>query len=175
MNETTPHPPDPTPGPGLDERTFVLGAQMRATILTSGEESGGRFDVTDSTRTPGARTPLHLHTSYEERVYVLEGTLTVWLGDVVRHVGPGDYVTIPTHVPHTIEAGQGGVRALNISSPPGFAELVARVGIPEEQATEHTDLDLDLLARVAAELGDVVLGPPGTVPADLDADAAARS
>jgi mannose-6-phosphate isomerase-like protein (cupin superfamily) len=26
-------------------------------------------------------TPLHLHTRYEERMYVISGSLTVWVGE----------------------------------------------------------------------------------------------
>ncbi|WP_017603748.1 cupin domain-containing protein [Nocardiopsis alkaliphila] len=168
MNETTKNPPAATSTPA--GRSFVLGTETRTTILTTGEESGGRFDVTDSTQIPGARTPLHLHTRYEERLCVLEGTLTIWLGEETRKLGPGDYVTIPTRVPHAIEVGDEGARAINITSPPGFAELIMRAGTPEDQATDSTELDLDLFVKVSTELGDVVLGPPGTVPADLAED-----
>jgi len=169
MHETT----QDSPAPSARGRVFVLGTEMRTTVLTTGEESGGRFDVTDSTQIPGARTPLHLHTRYEERLCVLSGSLTIWLGDETRTLRAGDFVTIPTHVPHAIEAGPEGTRALNITSPPGFAELMARAGTPAEQATDTTEIDLELFARVSAELGDVVLGPPGAVPADLDRAATA--
>src|SRR3954451_22279648 len=48
----------------------VLGRELRATILTTAEESDGRFDLSDCTLLPGARTPLHLHRRYEERFWV---------------------------------------------------------------------------------------------------------
>jgi hypothetical protein len=34
-------------------------------------------------------------------------------------------------------------------------------------ATPETELDTDRFLAVSTELGDVVLGPPGTTPADL--------
>lgn len=170
MSETTQNPAQSPTGEG---RTFVLGTEMRTTILTTGEETGGRFDVTDSVQVPGARTPLHLHTRYEERLYVTEGSLTVWLGEETHRLVPGDHLTIPLRVPHAVESGEEGSRALLITSPPGFAELIARTATPADQATDTTEIDLELFARVSEELGDVVLGPPGAVPADLERDGAA--
>jgi hypothetical protein len=38
---------------------------------------------------------------------------------------------------------------------------------PAHLATPETELDAELFMAVTTELGDVVLGPPGTMPADL--------
>jgi mannose-6-phosphate isomerase-like protein (cupin superfamily) len=104
-------------------------------------------DLTDSWLPVGSMTPLHLHTRYEERIWVASGSLTVWTGPDKVVLRSGDYHRIPMHVPHTIQSGPEDTHALHISTPAGFAELV-----------------------VTTELGDVVLGPPGTMPADLDDD-----
>jgi glyoxylate utilization-related uncharacterized protein len=113
-------------------------------------------------------TPLHLYTRYEERVYVISGSLTVWVGPDKLIVGPGEYYHIPLHVPHTVQARSEDTHALLISSPAGFAELVARTGTPAHLAAPESEPDLELFMAVTTELGDVVLGPPGTTPADLD-------
>ncbi len=57
---------------------------------------------------------------------------------------------------------------LNVSPPAGFAELVERTATPVHLAGPGTRLDLDLFMRVATELGDVVLGPPGATPGEID-------
>jgi quercetin dioxygenase-like cupin family protein len=151
------------------ERQFVMGPEkVRATILTTGAETDGRHDLIDSVLPAGSITPLHLHTRYEERVYVISGTLTVWIGPEKLTVGSGEYYHIPLHVPHTVQARSEDTHALLISSPAGFAELVARAGTPAHLATPETEPDLELFMAVTTELGDVVLGPPGTTPADLD-------
>jgi uncharacterized cupin superfamily protein len=116
----------------------------------------------------GATTPLHLHTRYQERFFVLSGSLRVWAGPEELTLRPGDFYAVPTNVPHCMQAGPEGARALQISSPAGFAELVARAATPARLATEQTALDADLFMTVTTELGDVVLGPSGTTPADLD-------
>ena len=50
-----------------ETREFVLGESPSATVLTTGAETDGRHDVTYGVQRPGATTPLHVHTRYEER------------------------------------------------------------------------------------------------------------
>jgi quercetin dioxygenase-like cupin family protein len=151
------------------ERQFVLGPErVRVTILTTGAETDGRHDLIDSVLPSGSTTPLHLHTRYEERVYVISGSLTVWVGPDKLTVGSGGFYHIPLNVPHAVQAGAEDTHAILISSPAGFAELVARAGTPAHLATPETEPDLELFTAVTTELGDVTLGPPGTTPAELD-------
>lgn len=154
-----------TPGTGRGE--FVLGQELHATILTTAEDTDGRHDLVVGVQQPGATTPLHLHTRYEERFWVASGSMTVWAGPDKVTLRSGDYYHIPTNVPHTIRSGPEGSRALLISSPAGFAELIARTATPAHLATADTEIDYDLFMAVTTELGDVVLGPPGTTPADV--------
>jgi quercetin dioxygenase-like cupin family protein len=158
----------PATRPETGERRFVMGPErVQVTILTTGAETNGRHDLIDSVLPAGAMTPLHLHTRYEERVYVISGSITVWIGPDQLTVGPGGYYHIPLHVPHTLRAGDEDTHALLISSPAGFAELVARAGAPAHLVTPETEPDLALFQAVTAELGDVTLGPPGMTPAEL--------
>lgn len=160
--------PTTTP-PGAQQRQYLFGPErLRATILTTGAETDGRHDLTDGVLPPGATVPLHLHTRYEERLVVVSGSLTVWAGPDKLTLRAGDYYHVPLNTPHTFQASSEGARSLNISSPAGFAETITRAGTPAHLATPDAEFDLDLLMAVAAELGDVVLGPPGTTPADLD-------
>ena len=55
-------------------------------------------------------------------------------------------------------------RVHEISTPAGFAELIARAGTPAHFLTPDTEPDLELFMAVTTELGDVILGPPGTMP-----------
>ena len=51
---------------------------------------------------------------------------------------------------------------------------MARTGTPAELATAETELDDDLFMQVTTELGDLVLGPPGTLPADITPEELAK-
>jgi mannose-6-phosphate isomerase-like protein (cupin superfamily) len=155
--------------PLAPERTILLGRELRATILATAAETGGRFDFTDTFQSPDATTPLHLHRRYTERFWVVSGSMTVWAGPETVTLRSGDYLYVPTEVPHAVRAGSEGCRALHISSPAGFAELLARAGAPAHRAGAEDQFDPERFLAIATELGDVVLGPPGAVPADLGA------
>ena len=115
----------------------------------------------------GAVVPLHLHTRYAERFWVASGSITAWAGQDSLTLGPGDYYCVPPNVPHTFQSGPDGCRAIVISSPASFAELIARTGTPAQLAGPETEFDIDRFMKVTIELGDVLLGPPGTKPADV--------
>ncbi|MGF1466857.1 MAG: cupin domain-containing protein [Sandaracinaceae bacterium] len=64
-----------------------------------------RTGVTLARLSPGkAAFPVHRHHAEEDWVYVLEGSVEVRLGDVVREVGPGSFVAFvpggPAHQLH---------------------------------------------------------------------------
>jgi mannose-6-phosphate isomerase-like protein (cupin superfamily) len=158
----------PSPPPVPQDRQFVLGQHLRLSILTSAEETDGRHDLSDVTLPGDAGTPLHVHTGYEERLWIVSGSLTVWAGPDTFTLRSGDFYAIPMNTPHTIKAGADGARALTISSPARFAELIRRTGTPAHLATPETDWDMGLFLAVAEEFGDVILGPPGATPADLE-------
>jgi quercetin dioxygenase-like cupin family protein len=156
----------------LDDRSYVLDQHMRITVLTRAGETDGRHDLVRGFAGPGMTTALHTHSRYEERLFMLDGELTVWAGAERVVLGPGDFYTIRRNVPHMLQAGPSGADTLNISSPAAFAELVERTATPARLAGPDTVLDLELFMRVTAELGDTVLGPPGTTPGSLGTGAA---
>ncbi|MRH92143.1 cupin domain-containing protein [Nocardia sp. SYP-A9097] len=157
----------PRPPAVAQNRRFVLGQHLKMTVLTAPEDTDGRHDVALVVLPPGSDTPLHKHTRYEERIWVIEGALSVWAGPDTHTLGPGDFYTITMNTPHALEAGPEGARVLNISSPAHFVDLIRRAGTPEAEATPDTEWDLELFNKITTEVGDVILGPPGMTPADF--------
>ncbi len=85
--------------------------------------------------------PLHRHNREDEYSYVLEGRMGALLGDDVVEAGPGDLVYKPRGQWHTFwNAGDEPCRILEIISPAGFERFFE----------------------------EVVDGPPGEGPPDLD-------
>ena len=158
---------DFTDRPTAEDREIVLGEELRATILAIGAETEGRMDLSDTHLAPGAATPLHLHCRYTERFWVVSGSMTVWAGADTVELRSGDHAFVPIGVPHAVRAGAEGCHALHISSPAGFAELIRRAGSPARLAGAAAEFDPERFAAIAAEFGDELLGPPGSVPADL--------
>lgn len=77
-------------------------------VLVSGDQTAGRYSVCEFWAPPGCQTPLHVHQALDEGWYVVEGELTVWVGDDRHVLGPGDYAGAPGGTPHTFEVTGGG-------------------------------------------------------------------
>jgi uncharacterized cupin superfamily protein len=98
-------------------RTF---RQFRLAHDTAAEMLGTSLYELD----PGKRTwPAHFHTGNEEAIYVLEGTLTLWLGPLDEpsefELSPGTYVALPTSPGHAHEVqarGDATARFLVVST-----------------------------------------------------------
>lgn len=109
----------------------------------------------------GCGHPLHLHTRYEERVWVLAGGLLARCADERIELGPGSFYLIPRESPHVIRSASGA-RALVSSSPAAFADLLIRGGVPAVDGVAVGAFDPELFERISIELGDQILEPPGT-------------
>jgi quercetin dioxygenase-like cupin family protein len=136
----------------------------RLIILASHADTEGRYDLVENVSPPGAQVPPHRHTRYSEQLYVVEGKLTARVGErevVLRH---GETVLIPAGTPHSLAfTGDGQTRVLVVASPSGFARLVTEGGTPDEGQgmPPAASFDMDRFLRVAADLGDEILGPGG--------------
>ena len=72
---------------------------------------------------PGQGVDRHRHEEEDDSFLVLEGTLSVTVGEEDRHVvaEPGTFVLVPVGTPHSIfNAGSTDVRFLNVHAPGGF-------------------------------------------------------
>jgi quercetin dioxygenase-like cupin family protein len=138
---------------------------------------GRDLDVVRLYAPPGDQPPLHLHADADETFYVLEGEVTVWVGDSEPVVlGPADFAFAPRGVPHTYRVtSDGPARVLVTSTPGGFADFVRAYGVPAERhelPVLDGPPDVERLGRLAAEHGITLLGPPGMLPAEAAAAAA---
>jgi mannose-6-phosphate isomerase-like protein (cupin superfamily) len=105
-----------------------------------GAEAGGSFALVEHPIEPHTlAAPLHLHHNEDEYSYVLEGEITVLVGERVIQAAPGTLIVKPRGIFHTfLNAGTVPARVLEIIAPAGFegyfeevAELAA-VGVPPD-------------------------------------------
>lgn len=98
-------------------------------ILLSGERSGGRLAVIDEVvESDFAGPPLHLHPSFDEGFYVLDGELTFRVGDELVTGRQGTFAFAERGTPHTFANLSGEpARLLIICTPAGFERYFARV------------------------------------------------
>ena len=122
-----------------------------------GSLRGGRFDfmVGDIAYLEGP--PLHVHREQDDTFFVLEGVLTVQVGEELFELGPGDFATVPPGIPHTfgnVHRDRSVVKAINLMTPGGLdAEFrdMASVGDSESEPDE--------VARLRETHGTTVVGP----------------
>jgi mannose-6-phosphate isomerase-like protein (cupin superfamily) len=80
---------------------------------------------------PGQGVEGHRHEAEDDSFLVLEGTLSVTVGDARRAVeaGPGTFVLVPAGTFHALRnSGPASVRFLNVHAPGGFDR---RIGIDD--------------------------------------------
>jgi quercetin dioxygenase-like cupin family protein len=144
--------PAATQPPVLD---FLTG---RVRILAGGEATGGALGLVEMVEAPaGDMPPLHVHHAQDEGFYVLEGEVTLYTPGDQTTLRAGDYLLAPRGVPHTYRVGDAPARWLVTSVPAGFEQFVAA-------ASDRPDAGPEELARLAAEHGIEILGPPGMLP-----------
>lgn len=135
----------------------------RAEILVTAAQTGGGLSVIEVTDPPGERTPLHVHHREDETFYVLEGSVTVEVGDAALALGPGGLAVGPRDVPHRYTAGPEGCRMLFICTPGGFEDFVLATsepaGGPGLPPAPDAEPDMDALAAAARAAGCELLGP----------------
>lgn len=146
----------------------------RYSIKVSGEQTEGRllqFLVTDSR---GAAAPLHIHHDTDETWYVIEGELTVFVGDERFEVGAGGFVLGPKGVPHTflvtseraevlVTYGPAGTKGPSGYGVGGFFPEVAVPVVPGQAPPEPTQpADPEDFARRMMVYGIELVGPPPT-------------
>ena len=140
---------------GEVEPYWVMGGVID--VKLDAEATGGAFTMIEIVNPPGGGVPPHVHERDDETVAVLEGELSVLLGDAAETVGPGDTVFIPRGLVHAFtNTGNGEARALAITSP-GGSETMLRDGAVAKTSDapppEALEPDIDALMTAATGAG----------------------
>jgi quercetin dioxygenase-like cupin family protein len=88
-----------------------------------GSLTGGRFDFMVGNIGYLQGPPLHVHDDQDDTFFVLEGVLTVQVGDKMFDLGPGDFASVPPGIPHTFDntrKDQPPVKVCNLMTPGGL-------------------------------------------------------
>jgi quercetin dioxygenase-like cupin family protein len=153
----------------MSESIWFVDALMR--IHVTPEDTNGAYTLVEALVPAGHMPPPHVHEHDAESFVVLEGEITAYTPDHEQVVRPGESAHIPAGVPHTIRAtSTGATRAIIVSAPAGLATFFRAAGRPaEREALPVLDgpPDVARLMRAAEQAGMTLLGPPGTLPADV--------
>jgi quercetin dioxygenase-like cupin family protein len=93
-------------------------------FLASTEETKAAWSMFEVKELPGYKTAWHRHNERDEAFYILEGVLTMKIGDEIAEYPAGSYIVVPRGTPH----GQGNfgtvpTRVLLTFTPAGFDEF----------------------------------------------------
>lgn len=131
-----------------------------AVIKATAADTGGQLTIVEVTEPPGAEAPLHVHHREDEGFWILEGSVTLQVGDDTIEARAGDYAMGPRDIPHRYTVGPDGCRMLFICVPGGFEGLVRDMSVPAESRTlpPPSEPDVAEVARIAQEYGCELLG-----------------
>ena len=160
---------------GVSDYWWPFGPVVgRYSIKISGEQSEGRLLQLHAVDGRGAAPPVHIHHDTDETWYVIDGELTVFVGDERIEAGPGDYVFGPMGVPHTFLVTSERAEFLVTFSPAGtegpsgfgvdgFFQEVCGPITPGQAPPEPAEPDPEDFARRMARYRIEMVGPPPTL------------
>jgi quercetin dioxygenase-like cupin family protein len=132
-----------------------------AEIKATAEDTGGLLTIVEVTEPPGTEAPLHVHHREDEGFWILEGDVTLYVGDEKIEASAGDFAWGPRDIPHRYTVGPNGCRMLFICTPGGFEGLVRDMSVPAETRTlppaSDEEPDMEMVAAVAQKYGAELL------------------
>ena len=138
------------------------------TLVATAEQTGGAFSLMEERLPRGAEPPPHVHSREDEAFFLLDGSLTVRVGDRVFAATPGSFVFCPRGVPHLLRVESDEVRMLTLCTPGGVERLFVELGEPARARTlppDGEEPDIERVLTLAAHYGAEVLAdwpPPAT-------------
>jgi quercetin dioxygenase-like cupin family protein len=134
----------------------VVGDVYR--FLATGEDTNGKYAMWEAIVPPGGGPPPHVHSREEEGFYILEGEITLQVGDKRLMASAGMFANMPVGTPHSFK-NEGGkpARMLISIAPAGLEEMFFEVGVLVSQeattAAPPTKEEIERLLAVAPRYG----------------------
>jgi mannose-6-phosphate isomerase-like protein (cupin superfamily) len=141
-----------------------LGGQVA--VKARAANTDGRFCQLEFTDPLGLAPPMHIHHREDETFYVLEGQVTVLIGDAQVDAAAGEFVFMPREVPHSYLVRSERSRALVTYAPAGLEQFFIDIGVPvddPDQPPAPVVTDHDVFARELRRYGVEIVGPPPTL------------
>jgi quercetin dioxygenase-like cupin family protein len=117
-------------------------------IKATGDDTGGTLFMSQTTIPPGfPGPPRHRHKHLHDMFYVLDGVLTVGIGEQTRDCPPGTFICAPPGVVHTFSnRSDAPVTFLNFNTPSGFENYMRDLAA----AAEEGPLTPEVMGRIAS-------------------------
>lgn len=150
-------PPD---APGRPVYSVFTGLN---TFLATGKETGGQFSLFDLVIPPQTVLPPQIHSREDQAFYILDGDLTLQLGNQTTVATPGTFVYLPKDRPQGFQnLGMTPVHMLLLTTPSGFEGFLTEEGNPvtDRSNPPAPPQDLSTIAPIASKYGIQLALPP---------------
>jgi quercetin dioxygenase-like cupin family protein len=137
-------------------RIGVVGDVYR--FLVAGEDTDGRYAQWEAIVPPGGGPPPHIHSREEEGFYILEGEITMQVGDERFVAVAGTFANMPVGSLHSFKNESGKpARMLITVAPAGLEQMFLEVGQPVADdataAPAPSRAEIEKLLAVASRFG----------------------
>jgi quercetin dioxygenase-like cupin family protein len=134
----------------------VVGDVYR--FLATGEETNGKYAMWEALVPPGGGPPPHVHSREEEGFYILEGEITLQVGEKRLVATAGMFANMPVGTPHSFKNESDRTAKMLISvAPAGLEQMFFEVGVPLAEgattASPPTKDEIEKLLKIAPRYG----------------------
>src|SRR5258705_6570435 len=118
--------------PAQGRTVAVVGDVYR--FLATGEDTNGKYALWEAIVPPGGGPPPHVHSREEEGFYILEGEITLHVGEQQIVAKAGMFANMPVGTPHSFKNESNQPARMLVSvAPAGLAKMVFEIGTPLPQ------------------------------------------
>ena len=123
-----------------EEGQFLEALGASVSIKATSEQTGGAFNLFETSCPPDYATPLQIHYTEDVAVYVLEGALTFFWGSEKREAAVGSFFYQPRGTPHGFRVeGARPAQILYMTMPAGFDRFVLEHKLPIPESESEAD------------------------------------
>jgi quercetin dioxygenase-like cupin family protein len=134
--------------------------QMELAVILDSSATAGQLTLVEGKAGKGDASPVHVHTNDDEAFLLLEGSMTVWVGDQRVTLERGGVGFLPKGIPHAFRFDSPS-RALIITTPAGQEGFFRSVGWDlSEPKPDGWAISTEALGQAAAAHGIRTVGPP---------------
>lgn len=139
---------------------WFLGTLLQ--VRAGGADTGGQLAVMEQHARRGFSPPRHVHHREDTALLVLDGAITVVVGDERSQVGAGGFVWLPRGVPHTFRVDSDTVRLVELITPAGFEGFHIDTSDPAGllELPPPAEPDIPRLLAAVGSYGAEIVGPP---------------
>lgn len=145
---------------GAGDSVWSIGG--RFTRKVGGSDTGGGLSILEAVLTQASEPRRHIHHREDEAFYVLDGQLSLYVGDTVLTTGAGALAFAPRGIAHTFVVDVEPSRVLVITAPSGFEGFVFDLGVPATSDEPPEGLSLpprEVVLPIAERYGIEIVGP----------------